>query len=81
MHVDEVICHGENGWTGWETSHRGCIMRMVISKEVTAGGRCDIFLDSEDSMDWVVRFGNFKCCILHLRAVLSCSLNFVCSNT
>ena len=29
-----------------ETSHQGCIMRKVISKEVTAGGRFDLFLDS-----------------------------------
>ena len=46
MHVDEVFCHGENGGTTWQTSHRGCIMRKVISKEVTAGGRFDLFLDS-----------------------------------
>ena len=43
MHVDEVLCHGENGGTTWDTSHRGCIMRKVISKEVTAGGRFDLF--------------------------------------
>ena len=46
MHVDEVLCHGENGGATWETSHRGCIMRKVESKEVTAGGRFDFFLDS-----------------------------------
>ena len=46
MHVDEVLCHGENGGATWETSHRGCIMRKVISKEVTAGGRFDFLLDS-----------------------------------
>ena len=44
MHVDEVLCHGENGAT-WDTSHRGCIMRKVIGKEVTVGGRFDFFLD------------------------------------
>ena len=32
--------------TIWETSHRCCIMRKVIHKEVTAGGRFDFFLDS-----------------------------------
>ena len=37
MHVDEMLCHGKNGGTTWDTSHRGCIMRKVISKEVTAG--------------------------------------------
>ena len=30
MHVDEVLCHGENGEVAWETSHRGCIMRKVL---------------------------------------------------
>ena len=43
MHVDEVLCHGENGEPTWETSHRGCILRKVISKEVTAGRRFDFF--------------------------------------
>ena len=43
MHVDEVLCHGENGGATWETSHRGCIMRKVLSKAVTAGGRFDFF--------------------------------------
>ena len=38
MHVDEVFYHGENGGATWKTSHRGCIMRKVVSKEVTAGG-------------------------------------------
>ena len=46
MHVDEVLCHGESGRATWETSHRGCIMRKVTSKEVTAGGSFDFFLDS-----------------------------------
>ena len=46
MHVDEVLCHGENGGTTWETSYRGCLMRKVVSKAVTAGGRFDFFLDS-----------------------------------
>ena len=32
MHVDEVLCHGENGEATWETSHPGCIMRKVVSK-------------------------------------------------
>ena len=46
MYVDEVLCHGENGGATWQTSHRGCIMRKVVSKEITAGGRFDFFLDS-----------------------------------
>ena len=46
MHVDEVLCHGENGGATWETSNRGCIMRKDVSKEVTAGGRFAFFLDS-----------------------------------
>ena len=50
MHVDEVLCHGENGGATCETSHQGCIMRKVISKAVTAGGRFDFFLDS-DALD------------------------------
>ena len=50
MNVDEVLCHGKNGGATWETSHQGCIMRKVVSKEVTAGGRLDFFLDSEDKV-------------------------------
>ena len=46
MHVDEVLCHGENGGATWETSRRGCIMRKVVSKEVPTRGRFDFFLDS-----------------------------------
>ena len=46
MHVDEVLCQGENGGATWETSHRGCIMRKVVGKAFTAGGRFDFFLDS-----------------------------------
>ena len=46
MHVDEVLCQGENGGTTWETSHRGCLMRTAVSKVVTAGGSFDFFLDS-----------------------------------
>ena len=45
MHVDEVLCHGEKGGATWETSHRGCIMRKVVSKQVPAGGRFDFFQD------------------------------------
>ena len=46
MDVDEVLCHGENEGATWETSHGGCIMRKVISKEATVRGRFDFFLDS-----------------------------------
>ena len=43
IHVDEVLFHGENGGAIWETSHRDCTMRKVVSKEVTAGGRLNFF--------------------------------------
>ena len=46
MYVDEVLCHGENGGATWDTSHRACIMRKVLSKEVTAGGLCTIVMFS-----------------------------------
>ena len=46
MHVDDVFCYEENGGATWETSHWGYIMRKVVSKELTAGGRFDFFLDS-----------------------------------
>ena len=46
MHADEVLCNGENGGATRDTSNRGCIMRKVVSKEVTAGGRFDFVLDS-----------------------------------
>ena len=50
MHVDEVLCYGENGGASWETSHRGCIMRKIVLEEVTAGGRFHFFLDSVFSL-------------------------------
>ena len=43
MHVNEVLCHGENGGATWETSHRGYVLRKVVGKEVTARGRLDFF--------------------------------------
>ena len=43
MHVDEVLCHVENGVATWEASHRGYIMKKAVSKEVTAGGWFDFF--------------------------------------
>ena len=46
MHVDEVLWHGEDGGTAWETSHRFCIMRKAIRREVVAGGRFDFSLGS-----------------------------------
>ena len=46
MYTNEVIWHG-HGRTTWETSHRCCIMRTVVRKEVAVGERFDIFLDSE----------------------------------
>ena len=49
MHVDEVLFHGENGRATWETSYQGCIIRKVVSKEFTAGGKFDLFLDSAKS--------------------------------
>ena len=58
MHVDVVLCHGENGGATWETSSRGCIMRKDISQEVTAGGRFEFF--------WTLgepQFMNFNCVI------------------
>ena len=46
MHVNQVVWHEKNIGTIWQTSHRCCVMRKVVLKEVTAGGRLDIFLDS-----------------------------------
>ena len=46
MHVHQVIWHEENIGIIWEASHRCCIMRKVIHKEVTTGGRFNFFLDS-----------------------------------
>ena len=43
MHVDEVLWHGEDEGTAPEISHRFCIMRKVIRKEVVARGRSDFF--------------------------------------
>ena len=50
MHVDEVLCHGEDGGATRETSHQSCIMRKVVSKEVTAGGRFDFFWTLDNSI-------------------------------
>ena len=50
-----------NGGATWDTSHRGCIMRKVLSKEVTAGRRFDFFLDSAQSF----------CCRVNCLFVLS----------
>ena len=47
MHVNEEMLHEENGGTTPETLHWYCIMRKVISKKDTSGGRFDLFLDSE----------------------------------
>ena len=46
MLVNRVIWHEENTGTIWEISHQCCIMRKVIHKEVTTGGRFDIILDT-----------------------------------
>ena len=41
MHENQVNWHEENIGTIWETSHRCCIMRKVVHKDVTTGGRFD----------------------------------------
>ena len=46
IHVDDVLWHGENGGTTWETSHQCYIMRKVIHKEVGARRKVWPFLDS-----------------------------------
>ena len=45
MHASDVIQHEDTSGTTRETSHC-CIMRKAMSKEVGAGERFDIFLDS-----------------------------------
>ena len=57
MHVNQVIWLKENIGTIWETSHQSCIMRKVIHKEVTAGGRFDFFLDSVYNVTSHIRGG------------------------
>ena len=46
MHASDLMLHEDNWGTTRETSHKCCIMRKTMSKEVGAGGRFDIFLDS-----------------------------------
>ena len=46
MHASDLIQHEDTSGTTRETSHQSCIMRKAMSKEVGAGGRFDIFLDS-----------------------------------
>ena len=50
MHANEVILHEENRGTTREITHRGCIM-SVIRKEVAAGGRIDLFLESAQTVE------------------------------
>ena len=50
VHAVEVFWQGENGGTTRETSHRCCIMRKVIRKEVGAGGMFDFSLDSAQAV-------------------------------
>ena len=49
MHASDLIQHEDTSGTTRETPHQCCIMRKAMSKEVGAGGRFDIFLDSEFS--------------------------------
>ena len=46
MHASDLIQHEDTSGTSRETSHQCYIMRKAMSKEVGAGGRFDIFLDS-----------------------------------
>ena len=46
MHGNQVIWFEENIGPKWETSRQCCVLRKVICKEVTAGGRFNFFLDS-----------------------------------
>ena len=43
VYAKEVIWEEENRGRTWKTSHRCCIMRKVIYKKVTAGGKLDFF--------------------------------------
>ena len=43
MHVNKEILHEENRRTTWETLHWCCVVKKVIRKEVTTGGRFDFF--------------------------------------
>ena len=42
-----MLWHAENVKTTWDASYQCCIVRKVIRKESTAGGRFDFFLDSD----------------------------------
>ena len=53
MHVNGVICIEKHGGTTWDTLHQSCFVRKVISKEVTAGGRFDFFLDSVKLLQYI----------------------------
>ena len=59
-HVNEVVWHEENGGTIWEPSHRCCIVRKVIRKEVTAGGRFDFFWTLEGPRKECLRINNIE---------------------
>ena len=50
MHASDLIQHEDTSGTIRETSHQCYIMRKAMSKEVGAGGRFDIFLDSVQSV-------------------------------
>ena len=65
MHVDEVLWHGENRGATWSTSHLGCIMKKVVSKKVTPGGRLYLFLDSINKHPSVILF-SISCVLANL---------------
>ena len=68
MHASDLIQHEDTSGTTRETSHQCYIMRKAMSKEVGAGGRFDIFLDSDAIFDLQECFPFEKNTILHLHS-------------
>ena len=59
MHASDLIQHEDTSGTTRETSYQCYIMRKAMSKEVGAGGRFDIFLDSAFEYKYVFLLPKF----------------------
>ena len=72
MHASDLIQHEDTSGTTRETSHQCCIMRKAMRKEVGAGGRFDIFLDSVLSDNMLLSHkANSKCSSPELKSFIS----------
>ena len=55
MHVMRCLAMGRMEGQHTKTSHRGCIMRKAVSREVTAGGRFNFFWTLKPLRTWIMK--------------------------